>query len=144
MPLDFNEKPMNTEDIATPRSTETLPNRLLDGSKRRTALNQVYACGDIDASGARDMYSIWRVDHSISTGVVFQHGGILDPNDDEGVQDIDLLLMVEDRLLANQDGPFACDEYKMAIVAVQAAIKNLTDREERSYPAYFGSVETHL
>lgn len=130
MPIDLNEKSMNNESIEAPRSAEALENRLLDGSKRRTALNQVYACGDIDASGARDMYSIWRGDHSISTGVVFQRGGILDPNDEEGVQDIDLLLMVEDRLLAVQDGPFACDENKMAIVAVQAAIKNLTDREE--------------
>ena len=130
MPIDINEKTENREEIEEPRSAGTLENRLLDGSKRRTALNQVYACGDIDATGARDMYSIWRGDHSISTGVVFQRGGIHDPNDAEGVLDIDLLLMVEDRLIAIQDGPFADDESKMALVAVQAAIKNLNDREE--------------
>lgn len=130
MPIEIDEKPMRNEAIEAPRSAEAMENRLLDGSKRRTALNQVYACGDIDASGARDMYSIWRGDHSISTGVAFQRGGILNPNDEEGVQDIDLLLMVEDRLLAVQDGPHACDENKMAIVGVQAAIKNLIDREE--------------
>lgn len=107
-------------------------NRLLDGSYRRTALNQVYACGDIDASGARNLYSIWRGDHSISTGILFQDGPCRnDPNGDEGVQDIDLLLMVEDRLIAIQDGKFACDECARAIIAVQAAIKNLIDREER-------------
>lgn len=91
------------------QSEEPMPeNRLLNPFQRSNALNEIYAIGPAGELGASYMYSAWRGDRSLNGaaglyGIVMQNGGRFDPDATEGFEEIDLLLIVHDRLVSIVD-----------------------------------------
>jgi hypothetical protein len=107
-------------------------NRLLNAFPRPDALNEIYSTGDVDHRGVPVNYSIWRGNHSIMgmTGILFQKGtpgDFQDPEEQEGVEDIDLLEMVHDRLLHLRDYVASGEWIIQAIIAVETAISSIRE-----------------
>lgn len=102
--------------------------RKLDTIQKNNALNEVYALHDPGESGA-DCYSIWRGDHSV-TQVDFQTGPRCDPESKEGVNEIDLLEIVRDRIQRFQQGDYRCRENAIALTHIEEALLWLVKRAD--------------
>lgn len=115
----------NNESDATPYIDHG--NRLLTAFPRDGALNEIYSTGEVDHRGVPVNYSIWRGNHSIMgmTGILFEKGFIEEADYQEGVEDIDLLEMVHDRLKQLQDYVENGEWIVQAIIYVEAAIDSL-------------------
>lgn len=107
--------------------------RKLETIQKNNALNEVYAIHDPGESGA-DCYSIWRDGHSVGQ-IDFQTGPRHDPASTEGVNEIDLLEIVRDRLQHFQQGDYRCRENAIALTHIEEAlfwlVKRADDRAAR-------------
>lgn len=125
----------NRADANEPPAPDYPDNRLLNAFARPDALNEIYATGDVDHRGVPVNYSIWRGNHSIMgmTGILFQKGFVAEGDYQEGVEDIDLLEMVHDRLSILADYLEGTDDCMIdtAMLNIELAIGNLVTYANR-------------
>ena len=109
--------------------------RKLDTIQTRNKLNNVFAQGDAGAGGERSEYAVMSQcagDKPTCVAVIqFQSGPRGAAGSKPGILNEDALEMVRDRLIAFQDGIFACDENAMALQHITTALLYLNMRAER-------------
>ena len=61
----------------------------------------------------------------------YQRGPVGAAGSQDGVTELAVLAVVEDRLSCHQEGPFACEENKVALQHIRAAMKLMRNRADR-------------
>lgn len=132
----------NTTESKTP-AIDYPGNRRLYAFTRNNDLNEIYSTEDVDQRGIPVNYSIWRGNHSIMgmTGILFQKGLPGDPDEQEGVEDVDLLEMVYDRVTIWADYLEGSDNCLLdtALLNIENAIRNLYEYKRISSESSDGS-----
>lgn len=99
-------------------------------------LNRVYALDEIGPGGANHLYRIEAKDvdksdkNYFSTNIQLQKGPRRLVSSVHGIIDTDLLEIVRDRLIAFQNGEFACEYNAEALEHVEKALEAMNRRVE--------------
>lgn len=119
--------------------------RKLETIQTREKLNEVYAVDEPGAGGASHVYTIAPVDKAYIPYVAkirFQDGARNTAGSITGVLDTDLLEIVRDRLIAFQQGDYACTYNEKALCYLGEALKAMNDRvEDRINRGVLGTYE---
>ena len=117
----------------------------LNTIQKRANLNDVFAVGEPDISGAYhrfDIVPVWRrqldtdgsaisdFPEGLLLTVQFQEGPRYEEASTPGVLDCDLLEIVRDRLTAFQSGMYACRENACALTHIEEALMWMNRRVE--------------
>lgn len=108
--------------------------RKINTIQEQEKLNTIYAIDKPGAGGANHLY---RVQANVPDTedipfvlIQFQQGARKDPESIHGLIDSDLLEIVRDRLVAFQNGEFACEYNAEALTHIEAALKSMNNRVE--------------
>lgn len=110
--------------------------RVLSRIQKYHNLNEVVSVGDTGPGGAYHNYRVYHGilshgdDNVTTTEITFQNGPRKITSSVCGVIDTDLLEIVRDRLIAFQNGAYACDENAHALVHLEEALLWMNARVE--------------